>query len=102
LHDAEQKGKALTDVELVKVWRAAQAIQDRSQHGERVAGSFGGLVQLALLTGMRRGELSQLQRDCHVLTGERAIDNRGIDGERIHLPKAITKTAADHDIHLTA
>jgi integrase len=80
---------------------AAQAIQDRSQRGERVAGSFGALVQLALLTGMRRGELSQLQRDRHILTGDRAIGNRGIDGERIHLPKAITKTAADHDIPLT-
>jgi integrase len=101
LRDAEDKGKALTDAELVAVWRAAQAIQDRSQRGERITGSFGGLVQLALLTGMRRGELSQLQRDRHILTGERAIDNRGIDGERIHLPKAITKTAADHDIPLT-
>jgi integrase len=50
---------------------------------------------------MRRGELSQLQRDRHVLTGDRAIDSRGIDGERIHLPKTITKTAADHDIPLT-
>jgi integrase len=102
LQDAEDKGKALSDAELIKVWRAAQAIQDRSQRGERVAGAFGGLVQLALLTGMRRGELSQLQRERHILTGDRAIDNRGIDGERIHLPKAITKTVADHDIHLTA
>jgi integrase len=102
LRDAEQKGKALTDAELVRVWRAAQAIQDRSLHGERVSGSFGGLVQLALLTGMRRGELSQLQRDRHILTGDRAIDTRGgIGGERIHLPKTITKTAADHDIPLT-
>jgi integrase len=50
---------------------------------------------------MRRGELSQLQRDRHIRTGERAIDNRGIDGEHIHLPKTITKTAADHDIPLT-
>jgi integrase len=102
LQDVEQKSKALTDAELAKVWRAAQALQDSSQHGERVAGSFGGLVQLALLTGMRRGELSLLRRDGHVLTGDRAIDDRGINGERIHLPKGITKTAADHDIHLTA
>src|SRR5262249_17264695 len=102
LRDAEQKGKALTDAELVKVWRAAQAIQDRSQHGERAAGAFGALVQLGLLTGMRRGELSQLQRECHILTGDRAIDNRDIHGERIHLQKTITKTVADHDIHLTA
>jgi integrase len=101
LLDSEKKGTALTDSELVKVWRAAQALQDRSQRGEQIAGSLGGLVQLALLTGMRRGELSQLERDRHVLTGERAIDNRGIDGERIHLPKAITKTAANHDIPLT-
>jgi integrase len=101
LQNAEQRGKALSDVELIKVWRAAQAIQDRSQRGERVAGSFGALVQLALLTGMRRGELSQLQRDRHVLTGDRAVAARGIDGERIHLPKTITKTAAEHDIPLT-
>jgi integrase len=101
LLDAEDKGKALSDAELIKVWRAAQTMIDRSERGERVAGAFGGLVQLALLTGMRRGELSQLQRDRHILIGDRAIDNRGIDGERIHLPKTITKTAADHDIHLT-
>jgi integrase len=103
LQDAEGKGKgkALTDAELVAVWRAAQTVQDRAARGEPIAGTFGGLAQLALLTGMRRGELSQLQSDRHVLTGERAIDNRGIDGERIHLPKAITKTAADHDIPLT-
>ncbi len=101
LRDAEDKGKALTDAELVAVWRVAQAIQDRGQRGERVAGSFGALAQFALLTGMRRGELAQLRRDRHVLTGERAVDNRGIKGERIHLPKTITKTAADHDIPLT-
>jgi integrase len=101
LQDAEEKGKALTDAELVAVWRAAQALQDRAGRGEAVAGTFGGLVQLALLTGMRRGELSQLQRDRHILTGERAIDNRGIDGERVHLPRAVTKTTADHNVPLT-
>jgi integrase len=101
LQDAERIGKALTDAELVKVWRAAQAMQDRSERGERVAGSFGALAQFALLSGMRRGELSQLQRERHILTGERAIDRRGISGERIHLPRAITKSAADHDIPLT-
>lgn len=102
LQAAEQRGRALTDTELVKVWHAAQAMQDRSNRGELVSGSFGALVQLALLSGMRRGELSQLQRDQHILTGERAIDRGGIGGERIHLPKAITKTAADHDIPLTS
>jgi integrase len=58
-------------------------------------------VQLALLTGMRRSELAQLERDRHILTGERAVAVRGIDGERIHLPRSITKTMADHDIALT-
>jgi hypothetical protein len=101
LQDAEDKSKALSDAELVAVWRAAQAMQDRAMQGEPVSGSFGAMVQLALLTGMRRGESSQLQRERHVLTGERAVDNRDIKGERIHLPKAITKTAADHDIPLT-
>jgi integrase len=101
LQDAEQKGKALSDNEIARIWRACAALQDRTRRGERVAGSFGGLMKLAILTGMRRGELSQLQHDRHVLTGERAIDNRGINGERIHLPKTITKTAADHDVPMT-
>jgi integrase len=101
LQDTEDKGKALGDAELVAVWRAAQAMQDRAGRGEPITGTFGALVQLALLTGMRRGELSQSERDRHILTGERAVLLHGIDGERIHLPKAITKTAADHDIPLT-
>jgi integrase len=101
LQASESKGRGLTDTELVDVWRTAQAMQDRSERGESVSGSFGGLVQLALLTGMRRGELSQLQRDRHLLTGDRAVEDHGINGERIHLPKTITKTAADHDVPLT-
>jgi integrase len=97
----EPKGKALSDDEFVAVWRAAQRLIDRAAAGEAVSGSFGGLVQLAILSGLRRGELAQLERDRHILTGERAIEARGISGERIHLPRTITKTAADHDIPLT-
>jgi integrase len=97
----EQKGKALSDREIVAVWRAAQTMVDRAARGEPVTGTFGGLVQLALLTGLRRGELAQLEHYRHILTGERAVTVRGIEGERIHLPKTITKTAADHDIALT-
>jgi integrase len=96
LRDAEDKGKALSDSEIVAVWRAAQRLQERAAAGEAVSGTFGGLVQLALLTGMRRGELAQLEHR-HI----RSDAVRGIDGERIHLPKTITKTAADHDIALT-
>jgi integrase len=84
LLEAEQKGKALDDAGIVAVWRAAQMLQDLAARGEAVSGPFGGLVQLALLTG------------------ERAVEDRGINGERIHLPRSITKTAADHDVHLTA
>ncbi len=101
LQAAEPKGRALSDTEMVKVWHAAQTMQDRSDHGDKVSGAFGGLVQLALLTGMRRGELSQLQRDRHVLTGDRATEDRGIEGERLHLPRTITKTAQSHDVPLT-
>jgi integrase len=96
LRDAEDKGKALSDGEIVAVWRAAQRLHERAAAGEAVSGTFGGLVQLALLTGMRRGELAQLEHR-HI----RSDAVRGIDGERIHLPKTITKTAADHDITLT-
>jgi integrase len=96
LRDAEDKGKALSDAEIVAVWRAAQRLQERAAAGEAVSGTFGGLVQLALLTGMRRGELAQFEHR-HI----RSDAVRGIDGERIHLPKTITKTAADHDIALT-
>jgi hypothetical protein len=71
LQDTEDKGKALSDAEVVAVWRAAQTMQDRAERGEPITGTFGALVQLALLTGMRRGELSQLERDRHILTGER-------------------------------
>jgi hypothetical protein len=53
----EPKGKALSDGEIVAVWRAAQVLADRAAAGAAVSGTFGALVQLGLLTGMRRGEL---------------------------------------------
>jgi integrase len=92
----EPKGKALSDGEIVAVWCAAQALQDRAAAGEAVTGAFGGLVQLALLTGLRRGELAGLQHD-HVLIVERA----GALGPHIHLPAAITKTGVARDLPLT-
>jgi integrase len=97
------KGKALSDAEIVAVWRAAQEMQDRAAQGEAVSGTFGGLVQLALLAGLRRGELSQMRHD-GLLIGARArqANASGIFGERIHIPKEITKTGADHNVPLTA
>src|SRR5262249_46667078 len=47
-------GRALADDEIRKLWRAA---------GDESFGSFGALVRLALLTGLRRGELAQIERD---------------------------------------
>jgi integrase len=97
------KGKALNDAEIVAVWRAAGAMQDRAAQGEAVSGTFGGLVQLALLSGLRRGELAQMQHaDLLIGARGRQANASGIFGERIHVPKEITKTGADHDVPLTA
>jgi len=100
LLEAEEKGKALDDCEIVALWCAGQALQDRAARGEPVSGSFGAVVQLALLTGCRRGELAQLRHD-FILTGDRVIEARCIKGDRIHLPASVTKSASDHHIHLT-
>ena len=70
--------RALMDQDIVAVWRACA-----------VRGAFGGLVRLALLTGMRRNELAHL----------RWAD---IQNDRIVLPAAATKTGAQHQIPLTA
>ena len=70
--------RALQDEEIAGVWCAAE-----------VYGKFGSLVQLALLTGMRRNELATLRwSDIHV--------------DRIVLSAAVTKTSAQHEIPLTA
>src|SRR6187397_2513909 len=68
---------ALSDDEILSVWQAADGL-----------GSFGGLVQLALLTGMRRSELSGLSWD-------------DIKVDRILLDARHTKTGAAHEIPLT-
>jgi integrase len=101
LRDAEQRGRALADDEIVKVWRAAEALQHRAMRGDAVSGALGGLVMLALLTGLRRGELAQLDHERHVLTGKRMFADHGVDGARIHLPPSVTKTGSSHDVPLT-
>jgi integrase len=73
----QEKGRALSDDEIKSVWAAADQMA-----------SFGHLVQLALLTGMRRGELSGLQR----------VDIRS---DRIALEAQHTKTGAAHEVPLT-
>jgi integrase len=71
------RGRALTDGELVAVWRAAGDL-----------GTFGALTRLALLTAMRRGELA----------GLRWFD---IHADRITLEAGVTKTGSAHDVPLT-
>jgi integrase len=98
LKDAEETGRALTDVEVVKLWHTCDELQARALAGGSVAGAFAGLTQLALLTGMRRGELAQLRHD-HIVTN--ADDRDGISGLRIRLPEHITKTGRAHNVPLT-
>ena len=71
------KRRALIDSDIIKVWHAA----DRS-------GSFGILVQLALLSGMRRNELATLRWS-------------NIHSDRIVLPAAMTKTGVIYEVPLT-
>jgi integrase len=98
LKDTEPKGRALSDAEIVKLWRACEELQACALRGESVSGAVGGLVRLALLTGLRRGELSQLRRD-HIVSG--ADEREGIGGERICLPPAITKSGRSHNVPVT-
>jgi integrase len=63
------KRRALSDTDIVKVWHAADT-----------CGSFGALIRLGLLTGMRRNELANLRWD-------------DVTADRIVLSAAMTKTA---------
>jgi integrase len=74
----ENKGKALSDEQIIALWDAAGAI-----------GPFGGLIRLGLLTGMRRNELA----------GLRWSDVRD---DRIALGAGATKTGSAHEIPVTA
>lgn len=75
--EAIDRGRALTDAELLSVWQTADDL-----------GSFGGLVRLGLLTAMRRGELSGLRWS-------------DIKSDRIVLEAQHTKTGAVHEVPLT-
>ena len=75
--EAVEGGRALSDSEIKSVWEAAGTL-----------GTFGSLVRLALLTAMRRGELSGLRWD-------------DVKADRIVLDAHHTKTGAAHEIPLT-
>lgn len=72
-----EKGRALGDDEIVRIWAAS-----------RDMGSFGALVRLGLLTGMRRGELAGLHW-------------KNIKADRIVVDAHVAKTARKHEIPLT-
>jgi integrase len=80
LKAASNGGRALSDDEIHKVWQAA---------GDNRFGGFGGLVRLALLTGLRRGELAQIERA------------RDLLADRIVVQPEHAKTGAQHEVPLT-
>src|SRR5262249_56276869 len=71
-------GRALSDDEIRNVWQAAASL-----------GTFGALVRLALLTGLRRGELAQIER------------KRDILADRIIVQPEHAKTGTKHEVPLT-
>ncbi|HKA41723.1 MAG TPA: integrase family protein, partial [Burkholderiales bacterium] len=75
---ASNGGRALSDDEIRQLWQAAGSF-----------GAFGGLVRLALLTGLRRGELAQIERA------------RDLLADRIVVRPEHAKTGAQHEVPLT-
>jgi integrase len=78
--EAEERGRALGEREIVAVWRAATAL----------GAPFGNLVKMGLLTGLRRGELAALQWDW--------IDR---DGQKITIPGKTMKSGREHALPIT-
>jgi integrase len=78
LDEEAQRGRALTDDQVGSLWASVTAM-----------GPFGGLIRLALLTGMRRNELA----------GLRWLD---VHDDRIVLAAQATKTGSRHEIPLTS
>jgi len=80
LKAAGNGGRALSDDEIRNVWQAA---------GDKSFGSFGALARLALLTGLRRGELAQIERA------------RDLLADRIVVQPEHAKTGNPHTVPLT-
>ena len=77
LSGSGREGKALADDEIVSVWKAAERL-----------GVFGSLVQLALLSGLRRNELAMLE------WGD-------ITDSAIIIPASRTKMSRPHHVPIT-
>jgi integrase len=78
--EAEEHGKSLNEDEILAVWRTASAI----------GRPFGGLVQMGLLTGLRRGELAAMRWDW--------IDR---DRLKITVPGKVMKNGREHAVPIT-
>ena len=78
--EAEERGKALSEDEIVALWRAANGF----------GGPFGGLVKMGLMTGLRRGELAAMRWDW--------IDHEAL---RITIPGEIMKNGREHSLPIT-
>jgi integrase len=78
--EAEERGKALDEHEILAIWKATDAI----------GGPFGGLLKMGLLTGLRRSELAALRWDW--------IDR---DGLRITIPGKTMKSGREHALPIT-
>jgi integrase len=78
--DAEDHGKALNEAEILAVWRAADGL-----------GAFGHLVQMGMLTGLRRGELAALRWEW--------IDMSAL---RMTIPGEFMKAGREHVVPITA
>lgn len=77
---AEEAARLMTEAELIAVWRAA---------GE-IGNPFGGLVRMAIATGLRRGELAAMQWDW--------IDR---DAGTMTVPASNMKAGATHIVPIT-
>jgi hypothetical protein len=76
--EQEEKGRALADVELAAIWRAADP--------EKTIGRY---IRALILTGARRSEMARLHRSMILI-------------DRIRLPATHTKQGRPHEIPITS
>ena len=81
-HKPRTRERVLTDNELVEAWRAAETM-----------GDFGTVIHLCILTGQRRGEVSQARPEW--------IDTSVADAPVMVFPGSATKNGREHRLPLT-
>ena len=81
-HKEQARSRVLTNDELARVWRATEQLEH-----------FGAIIRICILTGQRRGEVSQTQPEW--------IDASVRDAPVIIFPGTITKNGREHRLPLT-